>query len=107
MDQAMSVQRRSGQRLWYFAALISGKITSQRFLAQPYRAEATAWLHLATGLRAEAAGDGASARTAYASFLALPMEKRLLDDFSFSPTVERFIAWRLKQLTTRSEGAPR
>lgn len=97
MEQAMSMQRRSGQRLWHFAALISGKIPTERFLAQPYRAEATAWLHLATALRAEIDGNAPAAHAAYRAFQALPLEMRLLEDFTFSPVVERFVAWRLQQ----------
>ena len=102
MDQAMSVQRRSGQRLWHLAALIRGEITAERFLAQPYRAEAGAWLHLATGLRADIDGDAPAARAAYRAFQALPLEKRLLEDFTFSPVVERFVAWRLLALAAQA-----
>ena len=98
LENARAVKRRAGQRLWHLAGFLDGTLTADQLLAQPYRAEAEAWLRIATGLRADAAGDAVAARAAYRAFQALPLPERLLADFSPDPAVERFVAWRLQVL---------
>ena len=94
LQRAAETRARAGQRLWYLAGFLAGRLDGKAFLAQPFTAEAEAWLQLATGIRAEVSGDRAAARTAYAAYQALPLEKRLLEGFRPSPVIERFVAWR-------------
>jgi len=101
MAEGMRVRARAGQRLWHLASFITGKIDLPTMRAQPYRAESEAWQRIGEGLRGEIAGDKMAARTAYAAFQALPIERRLLQNFRLDPTIERFVDWRMQEL-----GAP-
>ena len=98
LEQSQAVRERAGQRLWHLAGFVDGRIDAQALLAQPYQAEAHAWLRLGEALRAERSGDAAQARAAYLAFQALPLDKRLIEGFQLSPVIERFVAWRLQEL---------
>ncbi len=98
LDRSLAVRERAGQRLWHLAAFVDGRIDAKTLLAQPFKAEAGAWLRLGEGLRAERGGNAAQARVAYTAFQALPLDRRLIEGFQLSPVVERFVAWRLLEL---------
>ncbi len=54
-----------GQRAWYLAALVAGRIGEEEFLRQPYQIQVRARLHLARGLKAELARDWLAADAEY------------------------------------------
>lgn len=82
----------------YLARLVAGRISRTEFLAQPIGAEAEAWWQVGCALRAELDGDRVAARTAWRAFAALPLQARMLEGQDLDPFVERFAAWRLREL---------
>lgn len=78
---------------------ILGDIPLHQVADLPRTFEAEAWTALASGMKAELAGDHDGAIGHYRAFLALPLPKRLLVGNLPDPEVEWFVAWRLRALS--------
>jgi len=87
------------QRPRLLARCLRGEIPPEALRDMPYRCEGEAWALIATGMRADLAGDRDTALTAYQTFQALPHHRRLLNANELrDPIIERMVVWRLTDL---------
>lgn len=95
-----------GKRGWFLGRIVLGEIPVSDLDQLTAASERQAWTHLATGIRAELAGDREAALGAYAAFTALPLHQRLLALNVPDAEVEWFVAWRLRALEGSSGSRP-
>ncbi|MBA3686001.1 MAG: hypothetical protein H0W72_12300 [Planctomycetes bacterium] len=86
------------QRPWHFAQYVAGRMEDAEFLAQPCRGFAPAMLAMAKALRADWMGDRSGAATAYATYLALPANRRAFYCPNRDPAAEALATWRARAL---------
>ena len=100
LERLAAQARETYQGLWAgqleaCTGLLTGAITEDVFLAQPSRRDAQAWLPLMRALRAEFAGDPATALAHYRAWGARPRWERLMSFVCTpNPEAERFVLWR-------------
>ncbi|MBD3316253.1 MAG: protein kinase [Chitinivibrionales bacterium] len=86
-----------GQKLWYEAAFLTGRITVEQFLSQPDRHNIRSRLTFLKGLRHDLDREGEAAAKWYQATGNLHSFER--DDLVNNPLVREFIRWRISELS--------
>lgn len=87
-----------GQKLYYEAGYLTGVLSREQFLAQPYKVDAGETILLLDGLRNELTGDPAAARRLYEEALGIPAPLGdLVENYWLyeDEGLRSFMAWRL------------
>jgi len=86
--------------LYHSAAFISGKISEEEFLAQPYKLQLTSRLYLFKTMRPEYFKNPEFALIHYKKYLDMPLYKKALD-----PVADLFVKWRIEELEKKLKRA--